>query len=107
MSGRSRDAVMSSTTASRASGMPLGTHMKKASEIQWKPCRAPTRASAGTMPSARGVDVPPRGAGDHVARSLAQPLHRRARAGRVVFDVAAQFLQVGPGAALLPGWFAT
>ena len=43
------------------------------------------------------IEVPAEMRGDHVARSLRQLLHHGAGAGGVVFDVLAQFGEVGPG----------
>src|SRR6266851_4743808 len=43
------------------------------------------------------VDVPAHLSRDHVARALAELLHRRPGAGRVVFDRLAEFLEIGPG----------
>ena len=47
--------MTSSVTAKRSFEMPLGMHMKNASETQWKPLSVPMAADFGTIPKARGL----------------------------------------------------
>jgi uncharacterized protein YceK len=96
--GVSTCAMMSSTTASFGrSAMPLGTHMKKASDTQWKPFSVLDLGFLRHDAERARIDVPAGGRDDDVARAFAELLHRRAGAGRIILDVLAELLQIGPG----------
>ena len=71
--------------------------MNWVSTTQWKPSSVVICGPLRHDAEHARVDVPAAGGDDHVARAVAEFLHRAAGVARVVLDVLAELLQVLPG----------
>ncbi len=74
--------------------------MNCVSGIQCVLARAKTLASLGSMPSTRGLMSQPKVVTMTSRGAVAEFLHRRGGAGRIVVDAGAELLEIGP--ALVP-----